>query len=287
MKKQTRFSVTRLWIVVFTMTGIISNAQRGGRGGRNGGGSGSNNHFSANHNNYSFRNPSNRNPGISTNLSYYARPTYYRTNFRLPFNHKRISYGGYPYYYSNGMFYSHYGQFYNLIRPPFGIRIGFLPRGYWSLNYGGYPYYYYSGIFYQNTQDNQYQVVQPPVGASVPSIPKEAKKIVVNGEPLFDYLGTYYKQVIDSNGKVSYIVKGKDGVLNTDEQPEITVTNIDRANSGATINYTPNIGDIILQLPSQFKTVVINDKKMYVTADYIYYEEFIDNGVLKYKVVGK
>jgi hypothetical protein len=287
MKKQTRFSVTILWILVFTMTSIISNAQRGGRGGRGGFSSGANTHFSANYNSYSFRSPNNMNASIRPNSSYYSRPTGYRSIFRLPSNHVRISYGGYPYYFSNGLFYSSYGLYYNLIRPPFGIRIGFLPSGYWALNYGGYPYYYYSGIFYQNTQDNQYQVVQPPVGASVPSIPKDAKKIVVNGEPLFDYLGTYYKEIVDQNGKLSYIVQGKDGVLNTDQQPEVTVTNSDRSSVGATTNYTPSIGDIVLQLPSQYKVVVINDKKMYVTPEHIYYEEWIDNGVLKYKVVGK
>jgi hypothetical protein len=287
MKKKNHFYAIGFALLILMLSFNTVNAQRGGRGGRGSFGGGSNTHFSANYNSYSFRSPVYRNTGFRPNTSYYSRPASYRSIFRLPSNHIRLSYGGNPYYYSNGLFYSSYGLYYNLIRPPFGIRIGYLPSGYWNLNYGGYPYYYYSGVFYQNTQDNQYQVVQPPVGASVPSIPKDAKKIVVNGEPLYDYLGTYYKEVVDQNGKVSYIVQGKDGVLNTDQQPEVTVSNSDRTNSGTTTNYTPSIGDIVLQLPSQYKMVVINDKKMYVTPEHIYYEEFIDNGVLKYKVVGK
>ena len=284
MKKQTQLVATFLFMVALTLTTMFSNAQRGGRGGRAGFvGGGSNTRFS---NNYpSFRSPSYRNTGLRTNASYYSRPASYRSIFRLPSKHISISYGGHPYYYSNGLFYSSYGLLYNLIRPPFGIRIGFLPSGYWGLNYGGYPYYYYSGIFYQNTQDNQYQVVQPPVGATVPSIPKDAKKILVNGQSLYEYLGTYYKEVIDENGKVSYMVQGKEGVLNTEQQPEVTVSNVNLTNS--TTNYIPSIGDIVIQLPSQYKVVVINDKKMYVTPEHIYYEEFIDYGVTKYKVVGK
>jgi hypothetical protein len=281
MKKKNHFYAMPVVMFILIMITESSNAQRGGRGSRGGfGGYYSNSYRTPSFRNYSYNN-------YRPSVNYYTRPVGYRSIFRLPSNHIRISYGGYPYYYSNGLFYSSYGLFYNLIRPPFGIRIGYLPSGYWALNYGGYPYYYYSGVFYQNTQDNQYQVVQPPVGASVPSIPKEAKRIIVNGETLYDYLGTYYKEVVDQNGKVSYIVQGKDGVLNTDQQPEVTVSNSDRTNSGTTTNYTPSIGDIVLQLPSQYKVVVINDKKMYVTPEHIYYEEFIDNGVLKYKVVGK
>jgi len=271
MKKKIRFYAITITLFILISGVNISNAQRGGRGVRFGfGGGGSNFHFKSSYATNSYRNP-----------------IYRSTGYRLPYNHIRLFYGGNPYYYSNGLFYSSYGLTYNLIRPPFGIRLGFLPNGYWPLNFGGYPYYYYGGTFYQNTQDNQYQVVQPPVGATVPSIPKGAKKIVVNGEPVYDYLGTFYKEVIDQNGKVSYQVQGKDGVLNTNQQQEVTVGTENTANSKVATNYIPGIGDIVLQLPSQYMVVVINDKKLYVTPEHIYYEEFIDNGILKYKVVGK
>ena len=169
-------------------------------------------------------------------------------------------------------------------RFPYGLTFGLLPRGYWGFNFGGYPYYYYSGVFYRSTNSNQYQVVEAPIGAEVPSLPNDAKPIIVNDQKLYEYLGTYYKEVIDVNGKRHYIVQGKDGVLNTDNINEVTVEN-----NNSTLNttkYTPSVGDIVLQLPNLTKVVVINGKKLYVTPDNIYYEEYMDENNLKFKVVG-
>jgi hypothetical protein len=281
MKKKIRFYTISLALFMLMMSSEISHAQRGR----------SNTRISANYYSKSFNSPIYRNISHSydyrPSTNYFKRHISYSRIFRLPSNHLRLSYGGNPYYYSNGLFYANRGLFYNLIRPPFGIRLSYLPSGYWSLNYGGYPYYYYSGVFYQNTRDNQYQVVQPPVGATVPSIPKDAKEIVINGQLLYEYLGTYYKQIVDNQGRINYVVQGKDGVLNTDPQQEVTLDNANVTNSATSTNYSPNIGDVVLQLPSQYKIVVINDKKLYVTPENIYYEEFIENGTLKYKVVGK
>ena len=110
------------------------------------------------------------------------------------------------------------------------------------------------------------------------------KPIVINEQKLYEYLGTYYKEVIDVNGKRHYIVQGRDGVVNTDNMNDVTVENNNSTSTGT--NYKPSIGDIVLQLPNQTKTVVINGKKLYVTPENIYYEEYYDENVLKYKVVG-
>jgi len=169
-------------------------------------------------------------------------------------------------------------------RLPYGLTLGLLPRGYWGFNFGGFPYYYYSGVFYRSTNDHQYQVVEAPIGAEVPSLPNDAKSIIVNDQKLYEYLGTYYKEVMDVNGKRHYIVQGKDGVLNTDNMNEVTVENNNSTTTA--INYKPSIGDIVLQLPNQTKVVVINGKKLYVTPENIYYEEYMDENILKYKVVG-
>jgi len=159
-----------------------------------------------------------------------------------------------------------------------------LPRGYWGFNFGGFPYYYYSGVFYRSTNDQQYQVVEAPIGAEVPNLPNDAKSIIVNDQKLYEYLGIYYKEVIDLNGNRRYIVQGKDGVLNTDNMNEVSVENNNSANTAN--NYKPSMGDIVLQLPTQTKVVVINGKKLFVTPENIYYEEYMDDNILKYKVVG-
>jgi hypothetical protein len=169
-------------------------------------------------------------------------------------------------------------------RLPYGFTLGLLPRGYWGFNFGGFPYYYYSGVFYRSTNDQQYQVVEAPIGAEVPNLPNDAKSIIVNDQKLYEYLGIYYKEVIDLNGNRRYIVQGKDGVLNTDNMNEVSVENNNSATTAN--NYKPSMGDIVLQLPTQTKVVVINGKKLFVTPENIYYEEYMDDNILKYKVVG-
>ena len=161
-----------------------------------------------------------------------------------------------------------------------------LPYGYWGFNFGGYPYYYHTGIYYQQ-EDNVYKVVQALIGATVPNIPKEAKEVIINNEKYYEYNGTYYKAMTKEDGSVWYLVAGLNGVLNTNaitgenasivSSPEVTIVK--------TIQYT--IGDIVDHLPSDCKVIVLNNKKYFVSPTNIYFEEFIENNTLKYKVVGK
>jgi len=212
----------------------------------------------------------------------------------VPRSFMRLSFGGNPYYFNNGLFYGFYGGYYGSIFPPFGISIGALPYGYWGFNYGGYPYYYHSGIYYRQNE-NQYEVVQAPVGASVPRIPTEAKVVVVNNEKYFEYNGTYYKEYVKQDGTIWYLIAGLNGVLNTAETTEVAnVQNAgveNNANLPATISaatikqYT--IGDLVDALPTDCKSVIINNRKYFVSTTNVYFEEFIENNILKYKVVGK
>ena len=282
-------SITILAIVVFGMSQILM-AQRGGHFG--GGG-----HFSGGTRFGGSFGYSRSNFGVGMSANYgrigVSRAMPLGAIRRLPSTYSRIYFGGYPYYFYDGLFYSWYGDYYGLIAPPFGLTIGFLPRGYWGFSWGGFPYYYHSGVFYRQNNERQYEVVKAPIGAIIPSIPKEAKIVVINGEKLYEYLGTYYKEVIDENGKTQYRIEGKDGVLNNSENtvsnmPEVTIS--PAPNNKMNIpsdNHIVSVGDIVLQLPNNCKTVIINDKKFYVSIDNVYYEEFIENNTLKYKVVGK
>ncbi len=150
---------------------------------------------------------------------YYGYGGYYPVRAQyfghIPGPYISVNFGGYPYYYSNGLFYQPYGSSFQLIAPPFGIRVGFLPQGYWPLNFGGYPYYYYNGIFYR-PDNREYEVVQAPVGAEVPSIPREARAVVIDGHKYYEYNGTYFSDFVKPNGEIWYRVDGKHGVLNTD-----------------------------------------------------------------------
>jgi hypothetical protein len=221
----------------------------------------------------------------------YTRPRigghYYMT---LPSSYVRIRFGGIPYYFVDGLFYNYFDGYYGAVFPPFGITIGSLPLGYWGFNFRGAPYYYYSGIYYQPYK-NKYQVVEAPIGATVPQIPSDAKEVFVNNEKYFEYNGTYYKQMVNQDGSMWYVVAGLHGVLNTNSNtyetkpdavaaapaPEVTVT---------TVPSKLKIGDIVPNLPEGCKAVIINNKKYFVTPGHIYYEEYIENNTLMYKVVG-
>ena len=213
----------------------------------------------------------------------------------IPRSFMRLSFGGYPYYFYDGLFYGYYGGYYGSIFPPFGISIGALPYGYWGFNFGGFPYYYHSGIYYRQN-DNQYEVVQAPVGASVPRIPKEAKVVVVNNEKYFEYNGTYYKEYVKEDGTIWYLIAGLNGILNTNEtNQQVAVQNNGVQNAGTSVSAsntmipsTPlNMGDIVDALPSDCKAVIVNNRKYFVSTNNIFFEEFIENNTLKYKVVGK
>lgn len=197
----------------------------------------------------------------------YRGLSYFRIN-QLPYGYRRINHRGSSYFFANGFFYSPYGSYYRPIIPPIGIRLSILPRGYTSFNYGGFPYFYYGGVFYRS-YNNEYQVADPPVGALVPMVPKGANISFVEGQRIYEYNGIYYKEEVGFDGRMRYRVEGREEILDTE-------TNNDR----------PAIGDIVDQLPGKIKSVVINGKKLFVTTDNVYYEPFVDDDEVRYRVVG-
>jgi hypothetical protein len=161
-----------------------------------------------------------------------------------------------------------------LVTPPFGIRIGALPFGYWNFYLGPNPYYYYNGTFYR-PYAREYEVVSPPLGAIVNKLPRDSKVKVVNGQKYYEFNGTYYEEQLDKNNKVSYMVVGTHYVLNT---------NLESNKKEST---QPQIGDTIDQLPANSKPVVINGEKLYSTADGLYYKEVTGGNKVHYELVGK
>jgi hypothetical protein len=229
----------------------------------------------------SFSSQAQRGRHYSYRSNYYpVRGQYFN---RLPSSYISLRFGGSPFYYSAGLFYRPYGSYFSVTVPPFGIHVNVLPRGYWPLRMSGYPYFYSNGIFYRQT-NSDYEVVQAPVGAEVPSIPRDSKAMVIDGEKYYEYNGTYFKDYIKPNGELWYTVEGKHGVLNTDK-------------NAATHNYQPpaqqeqdtrpSIGEVFDTLPDNYKTIVINNKKYFLSTDHVYYEEVIDGKQVRYKVAGK
>ena len=215
----------------------------------------------------------NSNQRPSRNIIFDRSPRYRefpsRSMVQLPPNYRRINHHGNAYYFADGLFYSPFGGYYRPIAPPLGIRLSILPRGYWSFNYGGYPYYYFGGVFYRSF-NNEYQVVDPPVGALVPNVPRGANISFIEGQRIYEFNGVYYKEEVGFDGRLNYRVEGREEMLDND-----------------TVYERPNIGEVVDQLPSKVKSVIINGKKLYVTPDNVYYEAFVEDDEVRYRVVGK
>lgn len=171
---------------------------------------------------------------------------------------------------------------YGLYRPGFGYygypSLGFylntLPFGYYPFYLGSSLYYYADGTFYRPYDDGGYVVTAPPVGAAVPKMPKGTKSIMIDNQQFYEFNGVYYKAIVNDKGEKVYVVAGKDGVLNTDG------SDADNATSA-----TPQVGDIIGQLPDNCRKVTLSGKKYFVSPDGIYYEAVSDrNGNDAYRI---
>jgi len=201
----------------------------------------------------------------------------YRHYSILPRSFISISFGGYPYWYDSGLFYSYYNGFYEPVYAPFGICVRTLPYGYYPFYWGGVPYYYYDGTYYRDHGDSEYEVVDAPIGAVVTELPKGAKAVTVNGEKFYEFNGTYYKEGTNDKNEVEYTVVGKNGEVNNSDDPNVNA------------NQQPplQIGDIVSTLPDNCRQVTINGQTLYVSPDNFYFKQrTTTDGTTSYEVVG-
>jgi hypothetical protein len=112
----------------------------------------------------------------------------------------------------------------------------------------GVNFYYNRGFFY----DSYYNWFYPPIGFALMSLPFGYYNFTYGGNPYYYYGGVYY---IQNNNQYEVV--------------------------------SPVIGAIVPELPKETKVIIIDGKKCYVTKDNVYYEEYVDGNVLKYKVIGK
>jgi hypothetical protein len=162
------------------------------------------------------------------------------------------------------------GFYHPYVYPRVGVVVHTLPVGYYAFTWNTYPYYYYDGLFYQSYADGSYKVAAPPIGAEVPSLPVDADIITIDGNPYFQYRGIYYESVIRPDGEFAYKVVGKDGILNTQAEPDPSL---------------PLIGDMTDRLPDGSHQVKLSGKTYWVTPDEIYLEEVQKDAKLSYRVV--
>lgn len=184
----------------------------------------------------------------------YYRPHYYRPIFRLPH-------------------YVHFG-------PSFGFHLSILPFGYSTIYIGPTRYYYNEGIYYSPLPRGGYEVIAPPLGAEVSHLPIGATLRIIDEQRYYELGGTFYEEIYNGN-KTRYRVVGVNGVLNTNDENDVMDNN-----QADNYNNAPAVGSRVDQLPAGSKTVVINNEKLYLSADGSYYKEVIENNKVRYEIVG-
>jgi hypothetical protein len=200
--------------------------------------------------------------GVASSVSY-------RAVAKIGYGHAPVGYWG-----THGYYHLNHGYYKSYYCTRLGYRCATLPYGYYPFFWADLQYFYCDGLFY--TADNgEYTIVEPPVGAEVSSICDNAESIVINGQQYYECDGVYYQKVTKDDGTVVFVVAGKDGVLNTDQQIQ------DDQPQG------PQLGDIVTKLPSDCRKIKVNGEVLYVSPDGVYYQELIDaNGNKTYKIVG-
>lgn len=171
-----------------------------------------------------------------------------------------------------GVYYNHYGYYESYYAPRIGLSVNVLPYGYYPFYYGPSLYYYGGGMYYQQT-DNTFTVVEPPIGAEVKQLPDNAQSIVINGVQYYELNGVYYQPITKDDGSLSYQIAGKDGELNTD-------------NANAQDAPPIQVGDLVDNLPEDYRKINLNGEKYYVTPSGYYLQDAVDeNGKKVYKII--
>ncbi|MFD0752327.1 DUF6515 family protein [Mucilaginibacter calamicampi] len=171
-----------------------------------------------------------------------------------------------------GVYYNHNGYYSSYYAPRIGLSVSVLPYGYYPFYYGPSLYYYGGGMYYQQT-DNTFTVVEPPIGAEVKQLPDNAQSIVINGVQYYELNGVYYQPITKDDGTLSYQIAGKDGELNTDDV---------NAQDAPPIQ----VGDLVDNLPEDYRKINLNGEKYYVTPSGYYLQDAGDeNGKKVYKII--
>ena len=106
----------------------------------------------------------------------------------------RLSVGGMPFFYDDGIYFQFEGGDYLEVYPPIGAVVQELPDGAIEIDAEGVIYYYAGGAFYVR-QDNGFIIVPPPIGVSVPELPPGAGQVSIGGSVAFQFNGIYFRPV--------------------------------------------------------------------------------------------
>jgi hypothetical protein len=95
----------------------------------------------------------------------------------LPRGYYGVPYDHSHYYFYGGVWYRPYGPRFEVVMPPFGLVVPYLPLYYTTLWVGGVPYYYANEVYYTQTAGG-YIVVEPPKGEVVEAPASEERLFI-------------------------------------------------------------------------------------------------------------
>ena len=173
----------------------------------------------------------------------------------LPFGYFSFNYGGYPYYYNEGLFYRQYtdGGNYEVVAPPVGAVVPRLPRGSDDITIDGQKYYEKDGVYYQKIKDE-------------------------NGKKAYRVAGKDGVLNTDQNGGQQDGQPQYNNDNNAAQQPD--------NNTAQQQSTLPRVGDVVNSVPADSRKVTINGEKLFVSPDGIYYQEDNSGDSRIFKVVG-
>ena len=150
-----------------------------------------------------------------------------------PVNGIALRFGGVSFIFNNGLYYRHLDKGYTVVRPPIGLKISLLPKGYERIIIMGSSYYFFQGIYYVYEAGN-YRVIDEPasfvtssnnssnanviisqdevnaenlsfqLGKAYSALPQGAQSVIINGQQYFKYEDVYFLPQ-SSNNTVHYL----------------------------------------------------------------------------------
>tara|TARA_R110002012_G_C11636005_1_gene610199 strand:- start:1086 stop:1799 length:714 start_codon:yes stop_codon:yes gene_type:complete len=154
---------------------------------------------------------------------------------KAPVNSISLRFGGVSFVFHEGLYYRHVKQGYKVVRPPVGLRVGYLPAGYERIVVRGSAYYFAQGIYYV-FDNGAYRVIDEPaylgdeyvsednsvvansleyqpstanntgyeLGKAYDSLPQGVESVIQNGQQYFKYRDIYFLPQ-SSNAGVHYL----------------------------------------------------------------------------------
>lgn len=197
-----------------------------------------------------------------------------------------------------------------VVIPPPGASVRALPPGAVKREINGIIYYYRNDLYFRELEEGGFEVVEAPIGATLYRIPTGAQLRKIEGKYYYEKNGTFYSRETDRNGRVVYIIAGKNGDLGdrndyNDEYNEPTdrdrtydesreelpvVKNGNQRNESTestegAYSVRPEVGDRFEQLPRDSREVTRDGKKLFVSPNGVYYKEIKEDGTTLYEVV--